>query len=213
MQKKYIFIPLIALTLLATPVLAVTNGSDTDVTDNLKKRLQSSLESPSPIQESNNRAYVGIVKDIIKDTVIMEDKEGKKDIKLKDASVIVRSPGNATIKAEDIRIDDSIIAIGVRGENNVFTALRLIVSADPIKPPAKISNLGVITKIGKNALTLKLKDQDQILTLSPKTILKSPSGIIELSDLAVGDTLIYTALIEEKLETATLIMRIKTSSL
>lgn len=237
MQKKHIFILLIALTLILSPLSSLLSpiraaspipsptssasstpsgspASINEVTENLKKRLQSSLDEPVETPLTSAISYVGIVKDIIKDTVIIEDKDGKRDIKLKDDTTILRSPGNTSIKPENIRIDDYIIAIGYPGDNENLNGRRLIVSADAIKPPAKTSDMGTITKIGKASLTISLGGEDQILTTTTKTIFKSPTGTIEFSDLSVGDTLIFTATVDDEDDlTATLVMRILSSAI
>ncbi|MBP9670316.1 hypothetical protein KBD75_02855, partial [Candidatus Woesebacteria bacterium] len=162
---------------------------------------------------SKAKAYVGVVKDVIKDTIIMEDKDGKKDIKLQDDTTIVRSPAGTTIKPENIRIDDYIIAIGYPGETDILLGKRLIVSAEEIKPPAKVSGIGIVSKIGKNSVTLKLADKDQLITTTAKTIIKSSAGTIEFSDLEAGDTLIYTATVDDDDLTATVVMRVQTASI
>lgn len=237
MQKKHLFIPFIVLSLFLSPLShlfthtsaaspsptakpspSVTPSSspvsETEATENLKKRLQESLDLESnPTNTSKAKAYVGIVKDVIKDTIIIEDKDGKKDIKLQGDTTIVRSPAGTTIKPENIRIDDYIIAIGYPDETDILLGKRLIVSAEEIKPPAKVSAIGTIIKIGKNSLTLKLEDKDQLISTTTKTIVKSAVGTIEFSDLEVGDTLIYTANVDEDDLTATVIMRIQTASI
>lgn len=207
MYKKILLISLIAFTLIS-PVRA------DEATDNLKKRLQESLSSPIPTPISLSRAYIGVVRDVIKDTVIIQDKDGKKDIKLQDDSTILRSPGNAIIKPENIRIGDYIIAIGYPESGDVLTGRRLIVSVDPINSPAKSSGLGTLTKLTKTTLTLKLADLEQDLSLSSKTLFKTQTGLLELADLSVGDTLVYTATIDADDDlTATIIMRIQTASI
>jgi hypothetical protein len=240
MQKKHLFIPFIALTFTLaslsyhlSPTFAASPSpsvkpspsvspspssspvSEAEATENLKKRLQESLDLEStPTSPSKARAYVGIVKDVIKDTIIMEDKDGKKDIKLQEDTTIVRSPAGTAIKPENIRIDDYIIAIGYPGETDILLGKRLIVSAEEIKPPAKVSALGVVTKIGKNSLTIKLEDKDQLVSTTTKTIFKSAVGTIEFSDVEVGDTLIYTANIDDDDDlTATVIMRVQTAAI
>lgn len=239
MQKKAILYPIIALTLLLkivsplpTQVFAAspspkptTSPSPTPkseevnldvVTENVKKKIQQTLDtdtSPSPAPQTS-KAYIGIVKDVIKDTLIIEDKDGKKDIRLEDNTTIVRTPGNATIKAENIRIDDYIIAIGYPSDNDVLTGRRLIVSTAAIKVPPKTSAIGTISKIGKNSLSIEVGDKNQVIDLTSKTITKSPSGTIEFSDLSIGDTVIYTAIIGDKDSlTATVIMRTSTAAI
>lgn len=233
MQKNLLFIPLIALTLLSSRALAASPTSSAkalataepsplasptinEVTENLKKRLQDSLvdsDTPTP-PLSSHKAYIGVVKDVIKDTLIIEDKDGKKDVKLEDDTTILRTPGNAPIKSDSIRIDDYIIAIGNMGEGEVLTGRRLIVSANPIKTPSKTSGIGTIIKIGKSDLTIKVEDKEQVIDFTTKTIFKSSVDTIELTDLEVSDTLIYTATEGTKDNlTATVIMRIGVSSL
>jgi hypothetical protein len=230
MQKKYLLIPLIALTVYITPTFAASpsptsssttspspsSASDAEITQNLKKKIIENLdkETEASMPPRSPRAYVGVVKDIIKDTLIMQDKDGKKDIKLGTDTNIIRSPGNAVIKAENIRIDDYIIAIGYPDGDDTLTGRRLIVSIDPIKAPEKTSGLGTIAKIGKTSITLKLEDKDQVVDTTTKTIYKSSVGTIESTDLSVGDTVIYTALSDDHNElTATVIMRTQTASI
>ena len=228
MQKTHLFISLIALTLVITPVHAAstlpspslspspisTSASDKEITDNLKKKIAENLDkSKEVLTTSTARGYIGIVKDVIKDTVIIEDKDGKKDIKITKDTAILRSPGSTTIKSENIRIDDYIIAIGYPIDDETMTGKRLIVSADPIKAPDKSSAIGTISKIGKTSLTLKLADKDQTVGITAKTIYKSSVGTIELSDLTIGDTVIYTATIDDPEVTATIVMRTGTASI
>ncbi len=220
MYKKVLLISIIALFTLFIvhrPSTIPFVHAD-EATDNLKKRLQESIDSvgddPRVVPQFTPRAYIGVVKDVIKDTVIIQDKDGKKDLKLQSDTTILRTPGNVIIKPENIRIDDYIIAIGYPVGDDVLTARRLILSVDPIKPPAKVSSLGTISKIGKSSLTLQTSGQEQIVAITSKTIFKSSVGSIELTDLALGDTLIYTATVAQSGDlTATVIMRIQTASI
>lgn len=209
-------IALIALLLIITPLfsrLALAQTED-EVTTNLKKRLQESLQtesSPSPTIQL--RAYIGTIKDLIGNNLVINSKDGKQDIRIEDNTTILRSPGNTTIKPDSINIGDSIIAIGYPSDEDTLTGRRLIVSANPIESPAKVTAMGVIKKIDKTSLTLALNDRDQKILVNSKTILKSPAGPIELADLELGDTLIYTATLSNSVETATILMRVKTAPL
>ena len=228
MQKNILLVPLIALIFLLAPSftslpiqaaspspspVSSDSASAEQVTENLKKRLQTSLETQLDTPESTALAYIGVIKDVIKDTLIIQDKDGKKDVKLQDDTTILRSPGNALIKPENIRLGDYIIAIGYPSDDGILLGHRLIVSADSITPPAKTSGLGTIRELSNSSLTLKIGDQEQILGITGKTIFKSPGGTIEFSDLGVGDTLIYTALLSKSdAQTATILLRTKTSA-
>lgn len=207
---KLLFIAIFALfALSASSALA-----QEDVTENLKKRLQDSLlasSSPTPDPLLTLRSYVGTVKDVIGTTLVIDDKDGKKDVKITDAATIVRSPGNTVIKAANINIGDSIIAIGTPETDEILLGKRLIVSSSPITASNKISSVGTIKSITKAILTLTVNNSDQVLDLTSKTIFKSPAGTIELADLTVGDTVIYTATLDDEDQTATIVMRIKTT--
>ncbi len=228
MYKTALLIPIIALIISPSihHVQATTAETDdsslSEVTQNLKQRLKDSLTQDdeatpsSPTQTA--KSYIGIVKDVIKDTLIIQDKDGKKDIKLQEDTAIIRTPGNATIKAENIRIEDYIIAIGYPGDGDILSAKRLVVSADPIKPPVKQSDMGTIVKISadsiaKSSMTLQIDGQPKTISISSKIIVKSSAGTIDLKDLSVGDTVIFTAYADDKdALTASIIMRIKTAA-
>ncbi|MFH1243970.1 MAG: hypothetical protein V1487_00125, partial [bacterium] len=103
-------IAFIALLLIFTPLFShlVQAQTEDEVTTNLKKRLQESLQtevSPSPTIQL--RAYIGTIKDLIGNNLVINSKDGKQDIRLEDDTTILRSPGNTTIKPESINIGDS----------------------------------------------------------------------------------------------------------
>ena len=192
------------------------------VTENLKKRLQESLQpSPSPSPAlSQFRAYVGTVKDVIGTTIVVDHKDGKKDVKIEDSTTILRAPGNTAIKSTNINIGDSIIAIGIPDTDEILLGKRLIVSSTQIAAPAKITAIGTVKALAKSTLTLSIGDLDKKIFVTSKTVYKSPAGPIELADVTVGDTVIYNATLDdddlpagEAGQTATILMRIKTGSL
>mgnify|MGYP006053702239 CR=1 FL=1 len=233
MQKKYTFLSL--LTILATFTFVITTASaaspspspkisaspsisptpspisDETVTENIKKRLQESLSGDAQTQDVNYKSFVGVIRDVIKDTLVIEDKDGKKKIVIKDDASIVRSPGNKTIPVDSIRIDDYIISIGTLKESDELEAVRIIVSADPLTATSKTSALARITKISKNAITTSSVDTGvtKVINLTSKTALKSSLGeSIEATDLSVGDSIIYTATLSKDVLTVTSLMRI-----
>ncbi|MBP9702615.1 hypothetical protein KBD69_02920 [Candidatus Woesebacteria bacterium] len=231
MQKKYTFLSL--LTILATFTFVLTSASaaspspspkvsaspspspspisDETVTENIKKRLQESLSGDAEAQDVNYKSFVGVIRDVIKDTLVIEDKDGKKKIVIKDDASIVRSPGNKTIPVDSIRIDDYIISIGTLKESDELEAVRIIVSADPLTATSKTSALARITKISKNAITTSsvATGETKVINLTTKTALKSSLGeSMEATDLSVGDSIIYTATLSKDVLTVTSLMRI-----
>ena len=186
--------------------------SEEQITESLKKRLQETIgETNQTEAEQNYKSFVGVIRDVIKDTLIIEDKDGKKKIVIKEGASIVRSPGNKTIPTDSVRIEDNIISIGSLKESDELEAVRIIVSADPLTATSKVSALARITKISKTAITTTSIDSGstKIINLNTKTSLKSSLGeSLEVTDLNVGDSIIYTATLAKDTLAATSLMRI-----
>lgn len=218
MQKTSLLVVIGFLFLFTPTVLAATTVSTSsaeleDVTENLKRRLQDTLGNPpASAQPPALRSYVGVIRDVIKNTLVVEDKDGKKNVVVEDDATILRTPGNTAIKIEDVRIDDSLIAIGTRLAEDELSGKRLIVSSSPITLANKTSGLGEITKLGKSTLTLNSGGNSLDLTVTGKTVIKSASALsLDPAELALGDTVIYTATVTDGTNTATNLMRIKTT--
>ncbi len=213
MQKKIIIFLFIALFSLSysLPILAQEDPtSSAEVTENLKKRLQESLEGETTDSTlSLARAYIGTVKDLIKTNIILEDKDGEKTVSIHEDATILRTPGSATIKAENIQIDDYIIAMGYFEEGDTLSARRIIVSTSPITAPAKSSGHGTISAINKSSLELARGEETQEIFFTTKTVIKTPSELIELTDLEIGDKIVFTATVDKDEDlTATILMKI-----
>jgi hypothetical protein len=233
MQKKYTFLSLITIFTTFTLVLTSASAaspipsskaspspslspspspiSDETVTESIKKRLQESLSGGEQAENINYKSFVGVIRDVIKDTLIIEDKDGKKKIVIKSDASIVRSPGNKTIPVDSIRIDDNIISIGTLKESDELEAVRIIVSADPLSTTSKTSSLARITKIAKNVVTTSSvsSGETKVINLTSKTSLKSSLGeSIEATDLSIGDSIIYTATLTKDVLSVTSLMRI-----
>ncbi|MFH2019628.1 MAG: hypothetical protein ABII80_03390 [bacterium] len=188
----------------------------TQATENLKNRLKQTIgEETTTNSLTLAKGYVGKVKDIVKNTLVFEDKEGKKNLQITDDSLILRSPGNSEIDLPSVRLDDSIIVMGYPLENSEIDGRRIIVSTLPFTPPTKASGFGIIAAITKNTLTLTSPSSEDslILTTTAKTLYKTPLGILDSTDLTIGDTVIYTALVNDNQDlTTTVLMKIKTAT-
>lgn len=216
MSKIHTFLLSTALIFISSlPLLSSSTHavSEEEVRDNLKKRLQETViaasPSPTPI---TYKSLVGVIRDVIKDTLVIQDKDGEKNIRLASGSALVRSPGNANIKSDDIRLDDYAIAIGHFIADDELESIRLVVSTEPLTSSSKISGLATITKITKTTLTVSSGNGEgeiKSLLVDTKTVLKSPVGdSLDLTDLQVGDSLLYTGTVEKDSIKVTNIMRI-----
>lgn len=169
-----------------------TPTGETELTDNLKERLKDALNAPS--NENGPRGFVGVVKDIVKSTIVIEGKDGKQNIVVEDATTLLRSPGNKAIKIQDIQIDDNIIAIGSPRESNELLGKRLIVSTKPFSPPAKLSGIGTITAKDKYSFTIKTTDTNELkLFFTKETEYKTAEKKLEPEDIGIGDQILFAA--------------------
>ena len=187
-----------------------------EVTNNLKERLKEVVQDTkiNQVTESQLYGYIGNVTDIIQNTIILQDKEGKKSVKISDNSTILRSPGSKEIDLTNISIDDSIIAMGHKSDDDEIAGNRIIVSTTALTPPEKISGIATITSINKYSFSLAILDQDEPFELffTKKTIYKSPTDILKLNDLTLNDEILYTATRDSDDDwSATIVMQIKTT--
>lgn len=217
-MKKFLLISIFSLSLMSFTPFAF---AEDEVTENLKERLKSAVGGPNAINEVKSqttlKGYIGTVTDIIQNTIILEDKEGKKSVRIDDDSTLVRSPGSSDIKLDSVRIDDSIIVIGdpTGLDEDEIAGKRIIVSATALTPPDKLSGLGVITSIDRYSYTLDTKNMDQPVELffTGKTTYKSPSSALDFSDISEGDEILFTAVKDKDDDwSATIVLQLKPAS-
>jgi hypothetical protein len=194
----------------STPVPSID-----EVTENLRERLRSSVSDPDAINQVESqlslKGYVGTVTDIIQNTIVIEDKQGKKNVKVMDDSTILRTPGNSKIKLESVRINDSIIAIGDPVDDDDMDGKRLIVSENELNPPNKLSGLARVEKLNRYSFTLKETATDTELELffTGSTAYKSSTDRLERSDIEIGDTILFTAVKDKDDDwSATIVMQV-----
>lgn len=193
--------------------------NDNQVTENLKKRLQETLQDTDQnIVETfelptTPRAFVGTVEDIIQDTISSSTKDGLRYITTDEDTTIIRSPGNKVIDSEDVQIEDFIIAMGYLETTEKLRAKRIIVSASLSSGLSKTTGRGIIQALDNDAISLTTIDSaDQVeIILDSSTLIKSKDEIIDIDDLAISDAIIYTADIDDGELTATIIMLTKSS--
>lgn len=213
MQKLPLISLFFALALVAAP-LAI---AEDEVTENLKERLKTAVSGAQVneiVPTGQLKGYVGTVTDIIQNTIILEDKSGKKSVRVGDDSTLLRTPGSAEIKLESVRIDDSIIAIGdpLGEEEDEIDGKRIIVSENAFTPPAKLSGLGTVKAVNRYSFDLDVPDSDEDLELfyTGKTTYKTQDSTLEFEDIGEGDEILFTAVKDKDGDwSATIVMQIK----
>lgn len=186
-----------------------------NVKERIKKYTTTSTTEVNEVVEPEMYGYIGTVTDIIQNTIILEDKGGKKSVRINDDSLILRSPGSKEIELTSVQIDDSIIAIGTHSDEDEIVGRRIIVSTTALTPPEKISGIATITSIDKYSFSLTITDSDEPFELffSKDTVYKSPTEILELDNLTLDDEILYTAARDADDDwSATIVMQIKTNS-
>jgi RNase P/RNase MRP subunit p29 len=216
---KSLLVCTIALALVAHvhALETATHSADPSaVTENLKNRLKETINEVTADDASSTVGYIGQVKDIVKNTLVVEDKSGKRNVIVDDNTHIIRSPGNAAIKLENVKIGDSVIAMGVpdTANNTETQGKRIIVSDTPFNPPDKIVGLATVTKLTSSSIGLVSPTDSKSVTLAvtSKTVVKTPNETLDFTNLQVNDLVIYSALVDSKDSnkvTATVIMKIK----
>lgn len=189
---------------------ASESGTINEVTTNLRERLKEALGNEEAAAEGP-RAYVGVIRDVIKNTIVVEDKDGEQSVMVGSDTEIVRSPGNSKITIDNIQIEDNVIAMGYPAEDDELLGKRLIVSVKPFSPPEKLSGLGKITDIGKYAFIIQTAVESKLeVFFTKETEYKSPSASLEFEDVSVGDQVLFTAVKDKDGDwSATVLMQFK----
>lgn len=212
-MKKIITIILALYTLsFTTGNLVAQENIDSDevITENLKQRLQDSLESARQnlITPSNPpTAYVGTVLDIVQESAEVQTKDGIRYAKMSDKTTIIRRPGNIAIDLDDIRINDFIIAMGYQDNDTSINSKRVIVSQTIEPQLQKTSGSGTITQLTILEVTIEAQNGSlTTISITNSTIIKSTTDILNLENLEIGQVVVYTADIDEGELEATIIM-------
>lgn len=207
----------IGLFLASSHVNAQSGSPSTDqtITENLKNRLKETINAIDVAPTKGPVGYVGTIRDIVKNTLVIEDKAGKKNVLVTEETTLVRAPGNAEIKLDAIKIGDAVIAIGTAPNDGSETVgKRIIVSESPFTPPIKATGMGRLSKVKPKSAVVTDMTNGNVITLSfsDKTVVKTPLELISLEDLNDDDIIIYSGLADEDDNTvasATVLMRIK----
>ena len=163
----------------------------------VQEKIEEAQNKQSLLLRNKPKAYLGIITDIVENTVQIKNLEGEiKQIAVSDQTVFVKINNvKQTLKLSDIAIGDFLVNMGYINSNSVLDAKRVLVTSEPAKPE-RVSIFGIVTSVGKNEITVtKVGSNDQLpITPEAGAIVTSESekGIIKsrFSDLSVGSTII-----------------------
>jgi hypothetical protein len=162
----------------------------------VKEKVQEKLAEIK--NREQKRAYVGEISAITGSTITLETKRGTKNVLVNEETNIV-GPQRKTLKVTDLKVGDTIIAMGTVDPDGVMTAKRIVVVPKPPKaPPLRRAVFGRVKEIDKNkqiltVVHLKKEEVSFQVKASDKTrITKKLDGKmqkIDFSKIVIGDRL------------------------
>lgn len=189
-----------------TGATATPSGSLTPTTaeDTKVKEIRDAIkEKVNEIKEKiEKRAYVGIISQITDSTITLDNFRGKRRVRITETTTIIGST-KKEIKANDLSLEDKVIALGIVGDNEILEAKRVIVVPKPKTVPAKrVVIFGSITAVDSKNSTITVtptKNQDQTIEfkLEKETNLVSqadPKANLKLKDLKESQKVIVVHL-------------------
>jgi hypothetical protein len=139
------------------------------------------------------KAYVGTIAQITDQALTLDNFRGRERVRITEESTIIGT-SKKEIKANELAVEDRIIAMGEIGENEILEASRIVVVPKLATPPEKRTVfLGTITQVDakKSQISLiSLKNPDETITLG----VNSKADIIRQED---KKTLAFKNLAEE----------------
>ncbi|MBI4035015.1 MAG: hypothetical protein HY381_01300 [Candidatus Chisholmbacteria bacterium] len=180
------------------------------VEENIKKRLdrvveEKATESGQILAEKTllKKAYVGTLKDIANQTLTLETKLTTRQVSVSGTTTFVQDPGRKPLKASDLELGKTIIAMGFVNGTGVMEARRIVVLSEPPSVPSRQVYLATITEINtaKNRLTFTTTPDQQTTTvnLTSQTTITSGSSQAKAAAADLGpDTKILIVTTQDK---------------
>lgn len=133
-----------------------------DIREAVKEKVQEKIDT---VQRGQKRAFVGKVDEIANSTLIMTDREGKKQAKVDEEAKII-SEARKEIKLEDLEVGSWVIAMGYLEETDLLNTLRIVAVEEP-KPITREVAFGKVTDISEeDVLTIKNKRRELTYTIA-----------------------------------------------
>jgi hypothetical protein len=115
-------------------------------------------------------SYIGTVTDITDSIIQIKNATGDiQQVKAIANAIFIDTRGNINkqIKASDVAIGDYLIAMGVKGANNILSSSRILVT-DPLAKPIRRAFYGIVNDdSGINKFTMKNPKTGEIITVTP----------------------------------------------
>jgi hypothetical protein len=199
-MRKIFSLLLIAYCLLLAPVALAQTPSpeptptEEEISPEIKEKVQERIEA---IKESSLRkaAYYGTLADVSNSTLTLEAKKGERRVKTDEETDLIGKKGQA-IEVEDLEIGDFLIALGYLDENELLSAKRITVYAEPPEPAEpRYAAFGKVIDISSEENVISLTNPVQEITyeieITTKTTItkkvEDKMQEIKFGEIEVGD--------------------------
>ena len=150
-------------------------------TQSLKERIEKVVEEKESrsngqaVTEHTTRGIVGQVERLSEGTITINNAKGSVIVPITDQVEIVK--GTRTIKVTEIEIENSVIALGLQAGES-FTPVKIIVSTRSLLPRTQVVQLGAMSSLERNSLTLTTRADQQAVTftINNSTAIEDASG-------------------------------------
>lgn len=202
----YLEIPVFALS--PTPEATPTVEEEEEATPSSEEKAKQILEAVRErIKERKKtlrrRAYVGFLKSIADTTLILESRQGIRQVYVSTEAAILRlnAKGRTKIKFEDLAIGEQTIAMGYLDENEVLDARRIIVKASPDKLTLRKAVYGIVQEVDLKEKTILVKrphkDENWTIEITARTDFHKDAA---LADIQPNDRLVAIGPLDDEKE-------------
>ena len=119
--------------MVAAPVKSQTDASQSgnlnDITENVKRRIQDVIEEQ--ISQKAQSVIYGKLNSITTNTLFVTQENGVQLASTSAETAFVRLPGNTKLDFEDLAIDEYVIIVGSKNENDVIHAAKVVSQKSP----------------------------------------------------------------------------------
>lgn len=174
----------------ASPSAFPTDEKVQEIRDVVKEKVQEKIQEIK--ERIEKKAFVGILKELTDSTLTIETLTGEKMVSLDKDAVIIDAK-RKEIKIKDLEIDQKVICMGVLNENNILTAKRIVVVAQPAKePPTREVYLGNISQIDPKQSLFTLVSKSKNTSHVEVKVSKQTKTLVlkDFAELKVGDLLL-----------------------
>lgn len=180
---------------------AVLQEKIKEIREAVRERVQERIQE---IKRNNPRAYVGKIKQINEESLILETRRGEIQVLVSEETKIV-GQRKEDLKLTNLKVGDFCIAMGYLTEEETLEAKRIVIIPQP-KLPSRIVAFGRVIDISQEEKVLTVKNERRgftytVLVTDNTIITKKIAGRVQkvnFSAVAIGDNLVVVGIPKEE---------------